>query len=263
MCFLRVVLSWSYGSSSILRQQFKLRRNTQILRVNYSFWCWLGYPITVETVSLCYYGLYGDVGVTHTSEQVAGRARDMLDSWLEAKQMRTHASPTAPRVPVTHKWLKPPEGTLKYCNVDAAIFSEYNQYGIGVCIRSSTGDFIGGKTMWFDGIPTPQEGEAIGLKETILWLEVLGLTSVSIELDCAPVVNGLELDPIPNTEFGAILMYCRNHLSSFPSFKVSYIRRQANLVAHTLARASRLYARSHTFDLIPTCIETIVLNEMH
>lgn len=41
------------------------------------------------------------------------------------------------------------------------------------------------------------------------------------------------------------------------------IRMQVNLVAHTLARASRSYASFQVFDFNPICIEAIIMNKMH
>jgi hypothetical protein len=63
-------------------------------------------------------------------------------------------------------------------------------------------------------------------------------------------------------EFGSIISECQWLLQHYPNFKISFVRRQANFVAHTLARASRLNARHQEFDLIPSCIETIMRNEI-
>jgi hypothetical protein len=43
---------------------------------------------------------------------------------------------------------------------------------------------------------------------------------------------------------------------------ISYVRRQANNVAHSLARASLSYASSICHDHMPSCIEYNVMNEM-
>jgi hypothetical protein len=53
-------------------------------------------------------------------------------------------------------------------------------------------------------------------------------------------------------EFGVIIDECNSLLVNYPNFKISFIMRQANFVAHSLARASRSYACHHTFDLIPS-----------
>jgi ribonuclease HI len=131
-----------------------------------------------------------------------------------------------------------------------------------MCLRDENGHFIAAKTAWFHGLAQPQEAEARGLKEAIIWLGNRGLTDVSIELDCKQVVDGISNNIGTNSEFGAILRSCKVSLSFFPNFKISYVRRQANNVAHSLARASLSYDSSHCHDHMPSCIEYIVMNEM-
>jgi hypothetical protein len=41
-----------------------------------------------------------------------------------------------------------------------------------------------------------------------------------------------------------------------------FTRRQANGSAHALARAALSHASRSTFDVIPSCIATIIINEM-
>lgn len=47
-----------------------------------------------------------------------------------------------------------------------------------------------------------------------------------------------------------------------PLFSMMFIRRQANRIAHCLARMSRSYACRHVFNFPPTCIDSIIINEM-
>ncbi|KAK2399385.1 hypothetical protein QL285_049205 [Trifolium repens] len=106
------------------------------------------------------------------------------------------------------------------------------------------------------------EAEAYALKEAIIWLGELGLSRVDIELDCLPVVQAINDKSSNQTEFGIIIEDCKILLANYPNFKISFIRRQANFVAHTLARASRSYASHQTFDLIPSCIVPTLMNEI-
>jgi hypothetical protein len=99
------------------------------------------------------------------------------------------------------------------------------------------------------------------LKEAILWLGELGLSNVHIELDCKLVTDSIMDRTNNRAEFGNIMSTCRSLLTHFPNIKISFVRRQANFVAHTLARASKLYASRQVFDLISSCITTI-MNEI-
>jgi len=47
----------------------------------------------------------------------------------------------------------------------------------------------------------------------------------------------------------------------YQNFKISFIKRQANKVAHLLARASLYYASSQIHDHMPFCIGTVIINE--
>jgi len=54
------------------------------------------------------------------------------------------------------------------------------------------------------------------------------------------------------------------HMLSFSnaSYALAYVRRQANRVAHSLARVSILHATSTIFYHSPYCIHYIILDEM-
>ncbi|MCI94861.1 hypothetical protein A2U01_0116159, partial [Trifolium medium] len=53
------------------------------------------------------------------------------------------------------------------------------------------GRFIKARTIWYDGLPSPTEEEAIGLREAISWLGDMGESKMSIELDCKLVVDDI------------------------------------------------------------------------
>jgi hypothetical protein len=64
------------------------------------------------------------------------------------------------------------------------------------------------------------------------------------------------------SEFSSIISKIKCMLSMRNDFEVKSIRRQANMVAHTLARAAVSWPSRHTFNLIPPCIESLIYNEM-
>lgn len=109
------------------------------------------------------------------------------------------------------------------------------------------------------GSPDPQEVEAKGVMEGIKWLSELDLRRVIIELDCKAVMDDIRGVCNFVTEFDSILSSCNSLLSNLQNYIVSFIRRQANIVAHNLARASRQYANSQIFDCSPICITTLIL----
>jgi len=50
--------------------------------------------------------------------------------------------------------------------------------------------------------------------------------------------------------------------SKFSNSRVEFVRRQTNVVAHTLAREATLLASPAVYYDIPNCIESSIINEM-
>jgi len=65
------------------------------------------------------------------------------------------------------------------------------------------------------------------------------------------------------SEFGCIITSCRSLFCNFFSnSRVEFVRRQANEVVHALAREATSLASPAIYYDIPTCIETLIINEM-
>jgi len=88
------------------------------------------------------------------------------------------------------------------------------------------------------------------------------VSSVSIELDCKQVVDGISNNLSTNSIFGAIMNTCKVSLMNHQNFKISFITRRANNVTHLLVKATLSYASSQVPDYMPSCIKTTVINEM-
>jgi hypothetical protein len=69
-------------------------------------------------------------------------------------------------------------------------------------------------------------------------------------------------DKVGNSEFSSVITNITQLLDVSPYFKVMFIRRQTNLVAHTLTKAANSCASLRIFDISPHCIEYILINEM-
>jgi hypothetical protein len=65
-----------------------------------------------------------------------------------------------------------------------------------------------------------------------------------------------------SSEFSYLVSQINNVLLCNPNFEVKFIKRQANMVAHTLARAAIAWSRRCTFESLPPCISTLLINEM-
>lgn len=76
------------------------------------------------------------------------------------------------------------------------------------------------------------------------------------------IVHALRRRNTGVSEFSSIIYKIQCMLSLNVGFKVKPIRRQANMIAHTIARAAISWSRRCTFDSLPLCIMTLLNNEM-
>ncbi|WJX79086.1 hypothetical protein P8452_62240 [Trifolium repens] len=158
-----------------------------------------------------------------------------------------------------HVWKKPARGMLK-CNVDTACYGEQNFYSVGACIRDKNERFLEAYMTRFNEKPTIAKAEAQGIMDVMLLLCETNRTSppTVIESDCLQaVLQAIHSRHDNNTEFGAIIGKWRNLLDLNVNYSISYVRRQANRVAHDLAQAPQV------FNHCPPCIKPTILNEMH
>ncbi|WJX95855.1 hypothetical protein P8452_77124 [Trifolium repens] len=153
---------------------------------------------------------------------VLARAEEMLKDWTAVWHVYNRTTVVMQSATVS-TWKKPLPDRFK-CNIDASF--EGTKVGIGMCVRDEAGAFISAKTECF----------------------------------FSPRFSSSRPDA---TEFGDIIKNCKSCLSHFYNdSSVEFIRRQANEVAHNLAKVALFSASSQVLVDIPHCIEHILLNEM-
>ncbi|GAU16577.1 hypothetical protein TSUD_168090 [Trifolium subterraneum] len=128
--------------------------------------------------------------------------------------------------------------------------------------------------LWNDNVQMPRQiGNMLlmfGMIEGEAWTLLLameearhrGLNRVQFESDSKVLIEVIHMQRRGNSEFLSIVHDILSLMSSFINFEVKFVRRQTNLVAHTLARAANSWASFHRFENIPVCIEHLVFNEM-
>jgi ribonuclease HI len=159
-------------------------------------------------------------------------------------------------------WQPPLHGILK-CNVDASFFNNEGACGWGWCIRGSNGQFIlAGSNILYEKLNII-EGEALAIKEAMCEIIQRGFTQVIFESDSKVVVDAIHSRNVGVSEFCSIISSIQSLLLLYPNFEVKFVKRQANSVAHTLARAAYSKTSRYIYDLIPPCIHNILINEMH
>jgi len=149
------------------------------------------------------------------------------------------------------------------CNIDAAFSSHHNRTGIGIFVCDSEGTFVLAKTITYPCTVSADVGEALGLHSALQWLSDMQLDNVDYETYSKLTVDAFLSTKNDLSEFGCIISSCRSLFRNlFSNFRVEFVRRQANAVAHTLAREATSLASSVIYYDICTCIKTHIINEM-
>jgi ribonuclease HI len=107
------------------------------------------------------------------------------------------------------------------------------------------------------------EGEAIAIKEAMSELMQRGLSCVIFESDSKIVVDAISSRHVGISEFSVLISDIKSLLEANPNFEVKFVKRQANMVAHSLARAAYSMTSRSVFESIPRCIINYLMNEMN
>jgi ribonuclease HI len=197
--------------------------------------------------------------VEETPAQVVDRAFHLIEDWRAANSVTERSS--GPNAPI-HGWQRPQPGRMK-CNIDASFSDSLNRTGIGMCIRDTDGTFVLAKTLHFSPRCSVPLGEAMGLFFAVHWLRDLRLDHVDFALDSQIVTHAFHRQRLDITEFGQLMSATRGlFTSSFTNSRVEFNRRQANEVAHVLARVAPFSASPTIYIDVPHCIEQFIINDM-
>ena len=137
--------------------------------------------------------------------------------------------------PSTQKW-KPPAHRMVKINCDGARFTRENRAGIRVVIRDSDDMILGSLSKQIPQAYSPLEVEAMAATTAIQFASDLGFQHAILEINSHVIVKALRDD----TEFlfavGLVSDDIRHNASFFNELHYSNVKREANNVAHKLAR---------------------------
>ncbi|GAU46165.1 hypothetical protein TSUD_301250 [Trifolium subterraneum] len=188
------------------------------------------------------------------------KAKHLWEEWHSVQhhqQNNSHA--TSQQQPLS--WQKLPWGWYK-CKVDAGFHNEMNKTSTGWCLRNHWGRFVRVGTYWKEGKCSTIEGEAIALLEAMREMEHQGITHVIFETDSNSVVDAINKLCAGTLEFSSLICNIKSMLMFNSNFVVKFIKRQANMVAHTLARTAIYWSSRYVIELLPLYITPLVNNEM-
>ncbi|KAK2449324.1 hypothetical protein QL285_008530 [Trifolium repens] len=195
--------------------------------------------------------------VKEAGRSLGFKAMHNWQEWIAVQQQQS----TIMQQQHTVVWQKPPIDWYK-CNVDAGFHKNLNRATAGWCVRDYDGSFVIAGTCWKEGHYSIVEGEAYALLEAMRAMEQHAVTRVIFETDSKSVVDAIHNLHGGTSEFSYLICNIKHILLSKPNFVVKFIKRQANMVAHTLAKAASSWSRCCTFETLPLCITAILNNEM-
>lgn len=139
------------------------------------------------------------------------------------------------------------------CNFDASLFGDADIFGVTTVIRNHQGHFQSAKTTWFIGNPLPQEAEAIAFQTTINWISKQNLHHALLRLQ--PFCRLHEFSNLQQ-------LWIWSHPWSLLREGFQHFNKLSSQAVNYLTRKFRFYASQHVFDLIPTSINSLIMNEI-
>ena len=121
-------------------------------------------------------------------------------------------------------------------NVDASYYACAKAFNIGMVVRDHAGTFIEGRCMALMYSGTRVEVECMRVREALSWVKSISDERVIIETDSLLVVHALYGKSENLLALGHVIEQCNGILKDLPGVVVSHVRKQANKVAHDLAK---------------------------
>jgi ribonuclease HI len=129
------------------------------------------------------------------------------------------------------------EGKLMI-NIDATFDIDNGRGAAGVIIRDYMGHFVAAAQVFLPHVVDAHMAEAYAFREGLTLAQRIEVNNFIIQMDCAQVVDTMKQGFFSATASAAIYDDCIILWSGFGVVSVEFCNREANLVAHELARVS-------------------------
>uniref|UniRef100_A0A803NGP8 RNase H type-1 domain-containing protein n=1 Tax=Cannabis sativa TaxID=3483 RepID=A0A803NGP8_CANSA len=172
---------------------------------------------------------------------IVASAKNYLNQWRNAQNFQIETPcPDLQKGDGAEHWTCPPVNSVKI-NIDAAIFEIEARSGMGVVARDDKGTFLEGFTKIYSEKLDPPLAETLSMREALSWLMNKNWQQVFLETDCLTVVKAIRSHVEMLSCFGIVIRDCRCLLKELKNVSLCFVKRLANMVVHSLARASICY----------------------
>ncbi|XVF21851.1 hypothetical protein REPUB_Repub12eG0125000 [Reevesia pubescens] len=187
-------------------------------------------------------------------ESIVYAAKKYVEDYTAAQGLIRGTSETEPE-----KWKAPCYDQIKI-NFDGATSQPEKCGGCGVVIRDYKGQVLGACSLFQEGIYDPLVTEAIPAVKSLIFAEEIGCRNIVLEGDALHVVSMLNHSEVDTSYIGNLIFEGRTRLGRLGNHTVTDSRRDANLVAHLLAKSAiasknDLYWIEEVPDFIQTAVD--------
>ena len=164
------------------------------------------------------------------------RASDFLIEYKDKQALLA----TSVSTESVQQW-RPPTGSVFKLNFDAAMFSNKNSSGVGAIVRNCRGEVMAGLSARGPPVGCSEEAEVLACRKALEFALNSGFSNLVVEGDNVMVMKAIVSPHLNRSRLGHIYDDISTLALGFRSFYVNCIKRNANAVAHCLARyASQL-----------------------
>jgi hypothetical protein len=132
-------------------------------------------------------------------------------------------------------------------NVDAAFKAEIQQGATGVVIRDENGHVLAAKCKWYDSIPNILTDEAYAARDGAVLMNLLNRPKVMLETDSLELQSLWRSKDNNRSTILPVLNEVQELMGRCMVFEFSHVKREANSVAHGLAKYASISCLENTW----------------
>ncbi|XP_060965284.1 uncharacterized protein LOC115719959 [Cannabis sativa] len=191
---------------------------------------------------------------------IFAKAQNFLNNYKSSQQLSLPTSLSPTGFPSTCKVWKPPPPNCLKLNVDVAFNAACHKIGFGSIIRDSKGIVKAAMSHPINGCCQPQEMEAKGLFYSLKWARQFNFKVDTVEIDSLILANAPHKSTSNRSSFQDLIIDVQTQLSYLLSVCVNHVCRDANQVAHGLAKQALVLDNVCTWlEDFPSAILSVVM----